>query len=246
MLEERYHQAAAHSRDFANARILDKAEFVRTGSSWTSTRKGDDRHAPYERETVKPTRSLALAKESAPDIVTQSADPKKVPKKEAATRLLGSQTSICTADLGTLQQWRSTQAAYRADLQHLHQRINFIIEDIGKEGLAAAGRQSTDDLQELQTRIRSITRDMDALGCSCSAEAAMGLPAREPIQAEAHLTPRLRCRDLSCYFSAVQTEVQKSEETSQALPASATPAGTNEEPRAVRQWRIFPLRPHQV
>ena len=66
-------------------------------------------------------------------------------------------------------------AAYRLELQRLQHRINFIIEDIGKEEPNAARRQSTDDLQSLQARIRSITRDMDALGCNCSAETAMGL-----------------------------------------------------------------------
>ena len=39
----------------------------------------------------------------------------------------------------------------------------------------AAGRPSTDDLQSLQARIRSITRDMDALDRRCSAEFAVGL-----------------------------------------------------------------------
>ena len=37
-----------------------------------------------------------------------------------------------------------------------------------------AERQSTDDLQSLQARIRSITRDMDALDPSCRADTAMG------------------------------------------------------------------------
>ena len=65
-------------------------------------------------------------------------------------------------------------------LRRLQHRIIFIIEDIGEDEPAAAGRWSTDDLQGLQARIRSITRDMDALGRSCSAETAMGfLPASD-------------------------------------------------------------------
>ena len=89
-----------------------------------------------------------------------------------------SQTSLFTTDLGTLQQWRSIQASYRLEIQRLQNRINFIIEDISKEEPGAAGRQSTVDLQNLQARIGSITRDMGALDRSCSAETAMGfLPA---------------------------------------------------------------------
>ena len=71
---------------------------------------------------------------------------------------------------GTLQQWRSIHAAYRVELQRLQHRVNFIIEDIGNEEPGAAGRQSTDDLQGLHIWISSITRDMDAVGRSCSTE----------------------------------------------------------------------------
>ena len=75
---------------------------------------------------------------------------------------------------GTLQQWRSIHAAYRVELQRLQHRVNFIIEDIGNEEPGAAGRQSTDDLQGLHIWIISITRDMDPVGRSCSAEATLG------------------------------------------------------------------------
>ena len=52
-------------------------------------------------------------------------------------------------------------------LQH---QINFIIQDTSKVGQAAAGYQRTDDLQCLQTRISSITQDMNPLQGRCSAE----------------------------------------------------------------------------
>ena len=79
-----------------------------------------------------------------------------------------------------LQTWepcsngRSIQGVYRLELQRLQHQTNFIIVEISEEP-GAAGRPSTDDLQSLQARIRSITRDMDALDRSCSAEFAVGL-----------------------------------------------------------------------
>ena len=104
---------------------------------------------------------------------------------EVETRSVGFQSSVFTTDLGTLQQWRSVQGAYRLESQGLQHRINFIIEETGKEP-GAAERQSTDDLQSLHARIRSTTRDMDALDRSCSAESAVEFlrtgdqPSRQP------------------------------------------------------------------
>ena len=54
--------SGAHFRDFAKARILQKAEIVRTGSSWTFTPKGDTRHAPYERENSQTQRVCGSGK----------------------------------------------------------------------------------------------------------------------------------------------------------------------------------------
>ena len=71
--QERYPQAAALFHDFAKARILQKADFVRKGSSWTFTPKGDTGNVPYEEATVKPRKSVALAKESKP-LAAQSPD----------------------------------------------------------------------------------------------------------------------------------------------------------------------------
>ena len=80
---------------------------------------------------------------------------------EVGTRTVGSQTSIFTTDLGILQQWRSIQGAYLVELLRLQHRIYFIFAHIGKEEPGAAERQSTDDLQNLQDRIRSITCDTE-------------------------------------------------------------------------------------
>ena len=59
------------------------------------------------------------------------------------------QTASFTTDKGSLQQWRSTQGAWRIALQKLQNRISQIIRN-------------------------RITLDMDALNRSCSAEAAVG------------------------------------------------------------------------
>ena len=59
------------------------------------------------------------------------------------------------------------------EVKRLQHRINIIIAHIGKEEPEATERQSTDDLQSLQDRIKSITLVVDALDCSCSAETAV-------------------------------------------------------------------------
>ena len=87
---------------------------------------------------------------------------------------VGSQTSVFTANLGTLQHCRSTQGAYQVELERLQHRINFIIAQIGQQELGATERQSTIALQSLQDRIQSITLDKDALDRRCSAETAVG------------------------------------------------------------------------
>ena len=92
----------------------------------------------------------------------------------AERRSVGSQTSVFTANLGTLQQCRSTQGAYQVELERLQHRINFIIAQIGQQELGATERQSTIALQSLQDRITSITLDKDALDRRCSAETAVG------------------------------------------------------------------------
>ena len=96
---------------------------------------------------------------------------------ELGTRSLGSQTSIHTTDIGTLQQWRSTHGAYRVELQRLQHRIDLLTGHVGKDEPGTPERQSTDDLQSLQARIRSITCDMDALRSSSALTAVGFLPA---------------------------------------------------------------------
>ena len=53
----------------------------------------------------------------------------------AEIRSMRTQTSICTTDMGTLQQWRSIQGAYWVELHRLQHRINFIIAQIGFQEL---------------------------------------------------------------------------------------------------------------
>ena len=60
--QERYHQAAAHFRGFAKTRILQNAELVRKGNSWTFTPKGETGDAPCDRTAIKLSGSVALAK----------------------------------------------------------------------------------------------------------------------------------------------------------------------------------------
>ena len=67
------------------------------------------------------------------------------------------------------------------EVKRLQHRINFIIAHIVKEEPEATERQSTDDLQSLQDRIKSITLVVDALDRSCNAETAVGvLPTGSP------------------------------------------------------------------
>ena len=148
---------------------------------------------------------------------------KKVQNKRSRDKISGSQTSIFTTDLGTpaaMALHTSSVPAGTATL--VAPNKNSIIEDIGKEEIGAAGRQSADDLQSLRGQIRSITRDMDALDHSCSADLLASDHPREGSQERAHLTPRHRCRATSC----VAHGSFKKSEASRASQAPATPHAT--------------------
>ena len=92
----------------------------------------------------------------------------------AEIRSVGTQTSIFTTDMGTSQQWRSTQGAHGVELQRLQHRTNLIITQIGKLEQGATESLSTGALHGSQDRIKSITLDIDTLDRSCSAETAVG------------------------------------------------------------------------
>ena len=73
----------------------------------------------------------------------------------AETRSVATQTANFTTDMGSLQPWRSIQAACRIELQGPQHRIG------------TTARLSTSTLQGLHDRIKSITLDMDSLNRSC-------------------------------------------------------------------------------
>ena len=148
------------SMTLQQARILQKAEFVRKGSSWTFTPRRASGDAPL---VCRPGKKKAKHTSLASPIVRVRDKISGVPDVKNLIQIL----EPCR------NQWRSCPAAYRVELRRLQHRINFFSCDIGKE-------VSKDDLLSLQARIRSITRDMDTLGRSSSAETAMGfLPASD-------------------------------------------------------------------
>ena len=191
--------------------------------------------AQYEEPPVLPRGSVALVQENITILAAQWCDHKSTPKK-VGTRSVGSPTSIFTTDLGTLQQWRSIQPAYRLELQRLQHRIHHQWDGARCSRAPVSGRPA-------EFGIRSITLDMDALDRGCSAETAMGYlrpqpyslrnpagrkpqselqPPGEASQEGTHLTLRLRCRAAFCCLSAFHWELLESEEASRGPPTPAT------------------------
>ena len=101
-------QAGTHFHNFANARLTQRAEFVRGGRFWTFVPKVDVGVAPYEGAATEPKGSVAVGGESQPHLAAQPQDQKVAPhqKKQAAARTVGSQTTTYTTFAGALQQWR--------------------------------------------------------------------------------------------------------------------------------------------
>ena len=92
-----------------------------------------------------PRGSVALVKGNTTRLAARSSGQKKGPKKKSGPGQWGSHTSIFISDLGTLQQWRFTQGAWRVELRRLQHRFNFI----GKEEQAC--RPGSDPLPAIWT-----------------------------------------------------------------------------------------------
>ena len=74
--------------------------------------------------------------------------------------------------MGSLQQWRSVQGAYRVELQRFPHRVR--LRRLADKSRGQRNVCPPVPLQGLRDRITSITLDMHTLDRSCSAEAAVG------------------------------------------------------------------------
>ena len=80
-----------------------------------------------------------------------------------ATRSVATEATNFTTDMGSLQQWRSIQAAYRIEFQRLTASVRQIAQTGGQDGQKTTERLSARALQGLRDRVKSITMDMDTL-----------------------------------------------------------------------------------
>ena len=121
-----------------------------------------------------------------------------------------------------MQQWRNIQTSHQIELLRLQHPVNFTILNMNSVGRTAAEFQPADDLQRLQTRISFLILDMDALGCSCSGEAAMDFqPAGDTFNPH---TPPVSLRD----FLSLAPAIRPSANSEPEVP------NQDEEPRPTR------------
>ena len=174
---------------------------------------------------------MALVNETTTRLAAQSSDQKSIKKKSAQDQW------------GPSRQFLLQILELCSNGQRLQHRLNRIIGDTGKEEPGAAGRQSTDDFQSLQAWIRSISRDMDALDHSCSAETAMGFPAckwQPQLQPASPEKPAKKGRTSSLAFLLLLSFANGSIKNRKSIASTAgTSDAAGHEERAVRQWRIF-------